>query len=116
MNALSSRLSVDNFDFSRPLAPSEEVLHQELEGETVLLDLKSERYFGLDECGTRIWALLIELKRPEAVIERMMAEFDVDEDTLRADVAELLGRLLDGGLIESAQAPNRGHDQTAQIP
>lgn len=101
---MSSRISVSDFDFSQALTPSEEVLHQELEGETVLLDLKSERYFGLDESGTRIWTLLIELKRPQAIVERMMQEFDVDEDTLRADVAELLTRLLDGGLIEATQA------------
>ena len=104
MNALSARVCADEFDFSRPLAPSAEVLHQELEGETVLLDLKSERYFGLDESGTRIWTLLIELERPEAVIERMLDEFDADEETVRADVAELLIRLLNMGLIESAQA------------
>jgi hypothetical protein len=101
---MNSRIAVDGFDFSRPLTPSAEVLHQELEGETVLLDLNSERYFGLDESGTRIWTLLIELKRPEAVVERMLQEFEVDEDTLRADLAELLTRLLDGGLIDAAHA------------
>lgn len=97
---MSSSISIDGFDFSQAFTPSDEVLHQELEGETVLLDLKSERYFGLNESGTRIWTLLIELERPEAVVERMMDEFDVDEDTLRADIADLLTRLLDGGLIE----------------
>lgn len=103
---MTSRISVADFDFSQAFRPSEEVLHQELEGETVLLDLKSERYFGLDESGTRVWMLLIELERPEAVVERMMQEFNVDEDTLRSDVADLLARLLDGGLIEAAQAPD----------
>lgn len=101
---MSSKNSLDAFDFSQSLAPSGEVLHQELEGETVLLDLKSERYFGLDETGTRVWTLLIELKRPEAVIERMIQEFEVDEDRLRADVADLLTRLMDGGLIEALPA------------
>lgn len=93
-----------DFDFSQRLAPSGEVLHQELEGETVLLDLKSERYFGLDESGTRIWTLLLELERPDAVVEKMLQEFDVDEKRLRADVADLLTRLLDGELIEPLQA------------
>lgn len=97
---MTSSISIDGFDFSQSFTPSDEMLHQELEGETVLLDLKSERYFGLNESGTRIWTLLIELERPEAVVERMIDEFDVDEDTLRADIADLLTRLLDGGLIE----------------
>jgi hypothetical protein len=99
---MNSRIGVDGFDFSRPLAPSAEVLHQELEGETVLLDLNSERYFGLDDSGTRSWSLLMELDRPEAVVERMLQEFEVDEDTLRADLVVLLTRLLDGGLLQAA--------------
>ena len=37
---------------------SEDVLFQEVGGETVLLDLASEQYFGLDAVGTRIWQLL----------------------------------------------------------
>ncbi len=101
---MSSRISGAGFDFLKPLTPSAEVLHQELEGETVLLDLNSERYFGLDESGTRIWTLLIELKRPEAVVERMLQEFDVDEDTLRADLADVLTRLLDCGLLQAVHA------------
>ena len=34
---------------------SSEVLSQEVNGETVLLDLEGECYFGLNEVGTRIW-------------------------------------------------------------
>jgi hypothetical protein len=37
---------------------SDEVLAQEVNEETVLLDLKSECYFGLDPVGTRCWQLL----------------------------------------------------------
>jgi hypothetical protein len=39
---------------------SPEVLFQEVGGEAVLLDLKSESYFGLDDVGMRIWQLLQE--------------------------------------------------------
>jgi hypothetical protein len=47
-----SRSPVDLFT---TVVPSPEVLVQELEGEAVLLNLASERYFGLDDVGTRIW-------------------------------------------------------------
>ncbi len=101
---MSSKATIADFDFSRPFLPSAEVLHQQLEGETVLLDLDSERYFGLDETGTRIWALLIQHQRPEVVLEHMLQEFEVDEETLKADIADLLTRLLDSGLIRPAEA------------
>ena len=41
---------------------SPEVLHQEINGETVLLDLDSESYFGLDAVATRVWQLISEGK------------------------------------------------------
>jgi len=42
---------------TRLVAPTD-VLMRELDGEAVILDLKSETYFGLDDVGTRIWTHL----------------------------------------------------------
>ena len=78
---------------------SEDVLFQEVGGETVLLDLHSEQYFGLDAVGTRIWHLLGEVAGAEAVVEVLLAEYEVERETLAADVAELLDRLAEAGLI-----------------
>jgi hypothetical protein len=36
----------------------ERLLVQQLNCETVILDLDSGTYFGLDEVGTRVWQLL----------------------------------------------------------
>ena len=79
----------------------DDVLHQEVGGETVLLDLDSEQYFGLDAIGTRIWALLGEGRCAEEIVAVLLDEYDVDRERLAADVHELLGALLDAGLIES---------------
>ncbi|MEJ2402636.1 MAG: PqqD family protein [Xanthomonadales bacterium] len=79
----------------------DDVLYQEVGGETVLLDLDSEQYFGLDAIGTRIWALLGEGRCAEEIVAVLLDEYDVDRERLAADVHELLGALLDAGLIES---------------
>lgn len=81
-----------------------EVLFQEVSGETVLLDLASESYFGLDSVGTRIWTLLKDDKSVGQVLDALLEEYEVDRETLEADLAELLDNLLAAGLIE-AQAP-----------
>ena len=75
------------------------MLSQEVTGETVLLDLNSESYFGLDEVGTRIWQLLREGKDLEQVTETMLAEYEVDIDQLQADLDELIEKLSEAGLI-----------------
>ena len=87
------------------LAPSPSVLFQEIEGETVLLDMEREHYYSLDAVGTRVWQLLVEHKDVDALVSAMLREFDVDETTLRRDVTELLDRLKAEGLIVSAPGP-----------
>ena len=48
-----------SISFDSKVRVPEDVLVSELDGESVLLNLKSECYFGLDEVGTRLWELLI---------------------------------------------------------
>ncbi len=81
------------------VVPSPEVLVQELDGECVLLNLESERYFGLDDVGTRLWQHLLEHRRLDRVCEAMHEEFDVDEHTLRADVLRLVEELIEAGIV-----------------
>ncbi len=76
-----------------------DILFQELEGETVLLNLANEQYFGLDDIGTRMWQLLDEQDNVEAVVSQMLSEYDVDAETLRADLATLINSLVEAGLV-----------------
>lgn len=83
----------------RRVIPAPDVLFRELEGEAVMLDLGSERYYGLDEVGARIWQLLEEHHDVETVITQMLAEYEVDEEQLRRDLAQLIDNLADAGLV-----------------
>ena len=84
---------------------SSEVLSQEVNGETVLLDLRSENYFGLDRTATRIWQLLAEHGHVEEVRRVMLEEFDVAPDELGRDLQEHLRQLEEAGLITRVQSP-----------
>jgi hypothetical protein len=78
---------------------SSEVLSQEVDGETVLLDLESESYFGLDEVGTRIWQLLNEGSNLQTVFDILLGEYDVDEKQLEKDIQDHVARLVKAGLV-----------------
>ena len=78
---------------------SDNVVYRELAGESVLLNLTSGIYFGLDEVGTRIWDLLAEHRDSEKIIPMLIAEYDVDEAQLRRDVAGLIAQLSEQGLL-----------------
>lgn len=79
---------------------SDEVLSQEVNGETVLLDLDGESYFGLNEVGTRIWQLLKDELNIGNVLDTLDGEYDVSREQLERDVAKLLGSLEESGLIK----------------
>ena len=83
----------------RAAAPAH-VLVRFLDRESVLLNLETERYFGLDETGTRMWQLAIDSPSLDAAYGQLLAEFDVEPELLRSNFLELLDRLVDNGLLQ----------------
>ena len=79
-----------------------EVLVRQLGDETVILDLASGTYFGLDETGTRVWQLLERGGTLREVCEAMLGEFDVAPQDIERDVLDLARELGDRGLIRIA--------------
>jgi hypothetical protein len=86
------------------VAPAAKVLFRELGGEAVILDLKTERYLGLDETGTRMWRLLTELDSIQAAYAALLDEYEVEPDRLRQDLVGFMEELSSQGLIEIVQA------------
>jgi hypothetical protein len=95
---------------SSPAAPSaptlqsrvqvkDDVLFQELQGESVLLNLDSGIYFGLDAVGTRMWQLIVEQEQLAEVAQAITAEYDVSEEQCAADLLALVARLEGQGLV-----------------
>lgn len=78
---------------------SDEVLFQEVGGEGVLLDLASERYFGLDPVGARIWALLAENEHLASIHEVLCAEYDAEPARVADDLLALAAQLAEAGLV-----------------
>jgi len=88
--------------FDQKLAPTQDTLINVIEGESVLLNLKSESYFGLDPVGTRMWSLLTTSDSIQAAYEALLDEYDVAADALRQDVQDLIEKLIANGLVEVA--------------
>jgi hypothetical protein len=78
---------------------SPEVMGRSVGIETVLLDIPSGRYFGLNEVGTVVWQGLQEGWTTEQICKRLVAEFDVERSRLEGDVIQLLDALAAQGLV-----------------
>jgi Coenzyme PQQ synthesis protein D (PqqD) len=84
---------------------SPDVISQEVSGETVLLDLESECYFGLDAVGTRIWQLIRDSGDLRIIYTTLLDEYEVEETQLRADLEALITDACARGLITLQEAP-----------
>jgi hypothetical protein len=72
----------------------------ELDGESVILNVETGLYHGLNEVGSRIWQLVREPLRVSELRERLLAEFEVDERELGPDLLAVLAEMQRAGLIE----------------
>jgi hypothetical protein len=84
---------------NRAIVPTH-VLVRHLDGESVLLNLESERYFGLDETGTRMLELATTMPSLNVAYERLLEEFEVEPALLHDHLNELLNRLVENGLLQ----------------
>lgn len=81
---------------------SEDVVHRELDGETIVLSLESGMYYGLNATGSRVWRLIEDGATAAQMIDRISREFGHPADEVRADVEALLGVLQQKGLVTAA--------------
>ena len=85
--------------FSERVTVPDDVLISNLQDESVILNLDSERYYGLDDVGTRFLSVLTTSESIEAAYDRLRDEYDVDPLVLRADLLALVENLIDQGLL-----------------
>ena len=86
--------------FSDRVQVPEGVLISNLQDESVILNLDSERYFGLDNVATRILTVLTNSDSIQSAYESLLAEYEVDRAVLRADLMALIETLLQQGLVQ----------------
>jgi hypothetical protein len=93
-----SALSLDD-----RLAPSEQVVIRELAGESVILDLKSGSYFGLNGVGTRAWGLMATGGSLREVHDALSDEFDAPPSAIQVELLRFAAELCEHGLCRLAE-------------
>ena len=90
-------------NLNRSVRISADVLSQDVSGETVLLDLNSENYFGMEGVGTRLWQLLKEHGDLSKIYNVLLQEYEIDEKQLETDLDAIMNELVDAGIIKIIQ-------------
>lgn len=96
------------FDGTTHFVRDPRIIAGEVDNETVMMGLTSGTFFGLNETGSRIWALLAREPSLDGLVAALVAEFAVDPDVCREQTSRLLQRLVEEGAVhvaDSAAAP-----------
>jgi hypothetical protein len=79
---------------------SNELVTANLEGEVVILGFNSGSYYGLDQVGAFVWALLQNPRKVSDVRDAIFEKYDVGFDRCEQDLLALLVKLADKQLID----------------
>ena len=82
---------------------SDDVLTAHLEGEAVLLHMDTKNYFRLNATAAVLWKGMERGLDREALLDDLLAHFDVDRATATAELDRLLGELSARGLLIAAE-------------
>ena len=89
-----------SISFTDQISIKPDTLVNVISGESVLLNLSSDAYFGLDQIGTDMWQCLTAERTIQAAYEKLLDEYDVDAETLRADLTSFVEKLVEHQLVE----------------
>ena len=84
-----------------------DVVHRRVGDELVLVHLKTNQIFALNETGARFWELLAEGRDRPAIEEVLLGEFDVTPQALTAEIDGLLDELAREDIVRIAQPVDR---------
>ncbi|MGM0652836.1 MAG: PqqD family protein [Bacillota bacterium] len=82
---------------------NEDIVWRNLEGEAVLLNPHSGKYYGLNEVGCSFWEKVDGKSSLESIVELLLEEYDVDRGTLEQDLEELVQELEKREIISFAK-------------
>ncbi len=74
---------------------------QEVDGEVIILDSKTSKYFRLNGTGAILWSMLETGAARADMIKRLLDTFDVEREVAAADVDAFLDALRTRRLLEN---------------
>jgi hypothetical protein len=79
---------------------TEDQISSDLGGESVILNMKSGVYHGLNEVGARVWDLIEKPQSVKDIKQVLLEEYEVEADICTKDLFLLLDNLKTAGLIK----------------
>jgi Coenzyme PQQ synthesis protein D (PqqD) len=79
------------------------VVHETIDGETILIHLGTGTYYSLDGAGAEVWRLVLDGVPGDALAAAMQIRYDADPKLVGTTVASLVDELVAEGLLVSGR-------------
>jgi hypothetical protein len=90
----SDQLDDSSIVTARPDSPASAV-----GGETVILSLKTDNYFGLNTVGTTVWEYVQQPRQFDEICQEIESTYEVESERCRLDLQRLLIQMEENGLV-----------------
>lgn len=87
------------------VARSPDQISGDVDGKVVLLSIENGEYYNMNEVGSRIWQLLEQPMTVTTLVERLVAEYEVEHATCVAEVGVFLAKLQQDKLLRTEATP-----------
>jgi len=90
---------------------SSDVVSEVIDGEAVIMDLRSGHYFSAREAAAAVWSALISGQGDSEILAGLRADFDADSDHLKKQLDRYIETLVQHALIvpeSEGRAPDGG--------
>jgi hypothetical protein len=102
---------------------SPNVIHETIEGEVVLIDLKTGTYYSLRDSGAAMWQAIEQGAGEDNITAELRSRYDASEEQIRDAVRQLLAQLEGEGLIRAdegegspAATPSASDNGAGRLP
>jgi hypothetical protein len=92
---------------------SGDVVHEEVDGELIAIDLTGGSYYSLSGSAPVIWSLLLAGAGQRQISEALADRYDADREVVADAVSGLLEKLVESGLVTAVDDENGGVAQVA---
>ena len=76
-----------------------EIIHNDIDGEAVMMSIEQNNFYGIDKIGTHIWNIIENSTSAEKIIAEMMTSYKVEREVCEKDVISYLNEIFKNKLI-----------------
>ena len=93
---------MSNININSLIKRKDGLVEAQIDGETVMMDIESGNYYGLDLVATRIWQMIEQPQSVQNLCSQLLLEYEVSEQQCQQDVISFLNKMRANQTIEIA--------------